>query len=441
MNPKLASKVYFTLQHLRKEPVKEVLEQLMESLNYNLSELDSLQTERTFEMLRHAVKNVPYYRDKYHDFRDQIMQSKSRDELKALMTKLPPLEKTDVLKEYDRFYAKNFDDRHTTNNITSGSSGNPLMFPNDNLSWAYRHGNIFRMLRIHGVEPGDPYGYFFGLHWNKSSKIKVHIKDTIFNRVRVSAFSLDQKNVRKAYKRLKAKGVNHLIGYPSALNDFCVLAEREGLDLKQLNLKCIMGTAEPLLPLQRQHIEAITGSRCIDQYGSVEGGPGAFEGREGYIHQFMEGSHLHVNEHNEIFTTDFHLFAFPLIKYRIGDFVSDWHATDRVLEAKHRLFGRVSGRTGESIELPNGRRINSNLPSYIFKGLAAERKILRYRFIHNKKTNILSLRVIPLTDDLVGLRQKISDEVMKAFGCSCNIEFVESLSDLPNAKHKDYITK
>ncbi|HBH06244.1 MAG TPA: hypothetical protein DDX92_06550 [Flavobacteriales bacterium] len=439
MNRKIASTLYFSLQDLRGEPVRKILDELMRTQSYSLHHLTELQAIRTKTILVHAVENVPYYRENYKSFRSQIYEVNHPEELETLMKDLPVLSKQKVLEHFNEFRADSFLERKSTNNITSGSSGNPLMFPCDNQSWAHRHANVYRVLKMYGVEPGDPYGYLFGLHWKKKSRRKVRFKDLLFNRVRVSAFSISRDTVPESFEKLRKKKVNHFIGYPSAMYDFIVLSDELGLPVRDLGLKCIMGSAEPFLPFQREAIEALTGSRCIDYYGSVEGGPGAFEGPEGLMQQFMESSYLYVNSSNEIFTTDYNLFSFPLIKYQIGDFVAQWHTSNRPLTFAHKLFGSVSGRSGTPILLPNGNTINANVPSYIFKNMAGKRKILSYRFVHDTSKKTLKLFIVPLTKSLNSLKEELEQEIRVGLECPCEIHFINELPNLPNAKHRDYI--
>jgi len=74
------------------------------------------------------------------------------------------------------------------------------------------------------------------------------------------------------------------------------------------------------------------------------------------------------------------LRAFPLINYAIEDEVR--LSNDRCdCGRSHPLLESINGRSGEPILLPNGNRINANLPSYIFKPLADLKVIQRYRFV------------------------------------------------------------
>jgi phenylacetate-CoA ligase len=139
--------------------------------------------------------------------------------------------------------------------------------------------------------------------------------------------------------------------------------------------------------------------------------------------------------------TDFFLLAFPLINYDIGDeieFEDDGYQCPCGLE--HPVIRRVIGRSGEPISLPNGRTVNANLPSYIFKSTAGARAVRRFRFVERKDGRLeLLLVVTERFDDAV--KAKIQSETRQAFGPDCEFELklVDSIPFLPNAKHRCYL--
>ena len=141
----------------------------------------------------------------------------------------------------------------------------------------------------------------------------------------------------------------------------------------------------------------------------------------------------------EILVTDMMLRAFPLIKYRIGDEVVAKHGKCACGRSQPMLE-RIEGRSGDPIRLPNGRRLNANVPSYIFKQFAGLKTIRRYRFVHSADNTLeLQLVVTPAVTD----RQlaQVEAEVRAAFGDDVPFKtrIVDALPHLRNAKHRDYV--
>ncbi|MFZ5878869.1 MAG: hypothetical protein ACOY0R_05850 [Chloroflexota bacterium] len=89
--------------------------------------------------------------------------------------------------------------------------------------------------------------------------------------------------------------------------------------------------------------------------------------------------------------------------------------------------------------LPNGRRINANLPSYIFKPFSRLRVIQKFRFVLQGR----DLKLYLVVYDGFGEEhmETVEREVRAAFGedIQFSTHIVSTLGSLPNAKHKTFI--
>jgi phenylacetate-CoA ligase len=409
----------------------------------SFEELRDLQSKRMISQLRFALEQVPYYQEMYSPFAVQIKDISRWEDVDSLICELPCVTKDQVQSDADRFYARGIKRMRTYPDKTSGSAGTPLQFPCDQEAWAYRHAHTFRALRMHDVQVGEPYALFFGLHWAKRSRSQVALRDRVFNRVRVSAFDISKTTFEAHLKRIRDHRPAYFLGYPSALYDFCFLAQEFGVDLRELKLKLVFTTAEPLLSYQRDMIQEVTGSRCVSQYGSAEGGFTAFECPAGNMHIAVETTWLRPLDRSkpvsEALVTDMMLRAFPLINYAIGDEVR-LKAGSCSCGRAHPTIESIQGRSGEPILLPNGRRINANLPSYIFKPLASLKVIRRYRFVQRGEN--LDLFLVVSNSWKREHLDVVKQEVHAAFGpdISFAMHVVSELENLPNAKHRCYVT-
>jgi len=359
------------------------------------------------------------------------------------MSQLPILGKKQVIEKKADLFADNLTDLATYPNKTSGSSGTPLTFPCDQRAWAYRHGLIYRNMEAFGVRIGEPYALFFGLHWNRRTQLQIRLRDWVFNRTRISAYEISPENLDTHLTQILAKRPTHFVGYPSAIYDFCSMLFDRGLDqLTKLGLKAVFTTAEPLREYQRKLIEEVTKSRCVNQYGAAEGGLIATECPHGGLHVNIEVIWLQVDQpekkSGEVLVTDMMLRAFPMIRYQLGDEIT-LRSEQCTCGRAHPMLDSVEGRSGDFIVLPNGKRINPNLPSYIFKPLGSLGVIRRYRFVQQSDTLTLFLTVNNNFSETH--LEIIKRETLKAFGANIplSIEIVEEMPHLPNAKHRDYI--
>jgi phenylacetate-CoA ligase len=303
---------------------------------------------------------------------------------------------------------------------------------------------MFRCKESFGVKIGEPSAYIFGLHWNQRSRRQVRLRDWIMNRARVSAFEIAPEKLEEHLRTLLRFRPTHLLGYPSAVYDLCVLARDRGNDdLRKLKLKGIFLTAEPLRDYQREMITQVTGSRCVDTYGSAEGGMQVVECPHGSLHIQAEATWLQVRPVGELsgeaLVTDMWLRAFPMIRYALGDEI--------VLKPgrcscgrPHAMLASIEGRSGQPILLPDGRKVNANLPSYIFKPLTAYGVIRRYRFVDIPgETLKLYLVTTPAFNE--GHLALVKQETRAAFGedIPFSVHLIDRMPDLPNAKHRDYV--
>lgn len=443
MHRHVAKGLYFSLQTVRGEPIKTALADVRSTEFMPLNELQQLQAKRQLEQLRFAINHVPYYREAYYQYLEPIRSSQSYVEVATLMSQLPVLTKSQVAENKATLTADNLSALSTYPDKTSGSSGTPLAFPCDQRAWAYRHALMFRNMEAFGVQIGEPYALFFGLHWDRRTRLQVKLRDWVFNRTRISAYEIARENLDVQLARILTKHPTHFVGYPSAIYDFCSMLFDRGLDqLAKLKLKAIFTTAEPLRDYQRKLIEEVTNSRCVDQYGAAESGLIAGECPHGKLHINLEAVWLQLDrpgqEAGEALVTDMMLRAFPMIRYQLGDEITI-DLGQCTCGRSHPMLKSVEGRSGNFITLPNKKRINPNLPSYIFKPLSSLGVLRRYRFVQRDGALILYLVTNASFND--SHLKIIKRETQAALGAdlSLTIEIVKQLPHLPNAKHRDYI--
>jgi phenylacetate-CoA ligase len=441
MNATLARGLYFALQALRREPVAAALADVRRTEWLSRDELRQLQAERQLEQLRFAIERVPYYRRVLAPLQSRIASARDWDDVNGILAEVPIIEKAAVMLDPPSYTADRVEELPTYPDKTSGSSGTPVIFPCDQRAWAYRHALTYRCMEAFGVRIGEPYALFFGLHWNKRTRLKVAVRDSVFNRARISAYEIAPGRFDEHFQTIRRRRPTHLVGYPSAISDFCALAQERGRDLRDLRLKAVFLTAEPLRAHQRQLIEAVTGAPCADIYGGAEGGVITIECPAGGRHTTPEATWVEARDTatrtGEAIVTDMMLRAFPMIRYAMGDEIVMGAATCPCGRAAP-LVASIEGRSGDPITLPNGRTINANLPSYIFKPLAALGVIRRYRFVHRGDDLQLFL-VVSRKFEQEHLRV-VRQEVRTAFGeLALDVHVVDDLPHLPNAKHRDYV--
>ena len=437
MNNKLNQYLYFGTQFLRGESVLSAYRKLERCSTLGLKNLEELQAKKLLNLLKYSIENSTFYKKYYNDYISEIEQLRVKDVFK-LFDELPVLTKRQAIEFHEEIATRNWIPTHT--NISSGTTGEPFEFPCDMISWAYRHASIVRFLSIHGVSFGEKYGYFMGQHWRSELVLKTRIKDRFFNRVRLSAFNINEDSVLETYNWLKNEGATYIHGYPSAIFDFVkIAAELLGLDLGSLKLKLIMTTGESLSENQREYIQENFKAPVRDYYGSVEGGAGAFEGKEGYMHENMETTYIQI-EDRQILKTDLFLRKFPLIKFQTGDYVEPLSEVPRT-ELAHKVIGKIEGRVGEKIKLPNGEEVHSTILSFFIDLFAKSRQIRKFRFVFGRRNILILIETIDSRDKVdERIEKDILQEARKIFnGNTFEIKYIDALPTLINGKHRDWV--
>lgn len=439
---------YDIAQRLRGEPVAEVRRELQASRTQPPEALLELQWQRQRAMLRHAWSTTAWYRQRMQEMGVQPEDVKTRDDWNAL----PVVEKADLQARGAEFRSSRGSGGQTAS--TSGSSGTPVTVLRSQRSWAHAHANMIEHMAWHGIEWGEPHAYFWGVPLDPAARRNAHLRDALFNRRRCSAFDLDDDLAADFYARRMKDPCTYALGYPSAVTRFAVALESRGLDGRALGWKAVITTAEVLHAHQRERISRVLGCPVADTYGCAEIGMVGVECERTRLHvpvesvavDFIENEEGHV----ELLLTDLHNGSQPMIRYRVGDLLQvDGAAAEAaaggLLPAPACACGRplpvlpgVTGRAGDTLELPDGRRVNANLPSYIFKKHGKADTIREYQFVQFPAGRI-ALRIVTGPNWRNGMEAELNAEVRRVLGIETELEIVPRIERRGRGKHRDFI--
>lgn len=341
---------------------------------WSLKELKQYQLKELLILVKFAYENSLFYKRKVDEIGLKI------DEIKTLndITKLPILTKEELKKHSEELQIKdNFSKLFFSE--TSGSTGEPLIFYRNDI-WDARHrAAIYRGYSWYNIKPWEKNGYFWGYNIDNSKKSKIKFLDFIQNRFRI--FSYEEKEMNSFLKKLE-KG-KYLEGYSSMIYEVAKKINQRRIKPK-FELKMIKGTSEKIFDKYKIEVKKAFNQTIISEYGAAEAGIIAFECPSGNMHITMEN--CIVEEVNgEILVTNLLSKSFPIIRYRLGDYIKLDLTTKCSCGMEHPIITEVMGRVGKTI-----KGNNQNYPSltlyYVFKNLAIEKGvILNYQAVQNKK--------------------------------------------------------
>jgi len=424
----LRKTIYLLGQSFRNPSLKNKYAFLKSSENWSLQELENYQLKKLKELLEIAYHNSAFYKNKFDRLEIDITKINTLNDLKSLpiLTKEELINFTSEIQTSIKFKNKILA-------TTSGTSGQSLKFYREEAADSFNRAAIQRGYSWYGVQPWDRNGYFWGFNFSRFSRVKNIFFDTLQNRFRI--FSYQESELKKfIHKAIKA---TYIHGYSSMIYQVAVLINK--LDLtKPTHIKMIKGTSEKILDGHYDEIQKAFGTKIISEYGATEAGIIAFECPQGNMHISMEGVIVEEVE-NEILVTNLQMTSFPIIRYKLGDYIA-LASRNKTCSCgkKHLIIKEVTGRVGEKIY---GKK--ELYPSlylyYIFKNLSKVDKIhLNYQVIQENK-GFLTFYIEQERSRVNEL--KLIKEIKKYFNedIAFNIQYHSKLSDT-KGKLKNFIS-
>lgn len=381
-------------------------------------------TKRLLDMVNYAIKNVPYYRDKYGD-----MEIHSIEDFE---TKIGFIDKDEVMSNWDKFIADNADLSKCITGTTGGTSGKALklIIPKNR----YSIDRAFTHRQLHKF--GWNYDTFAVIRNNKLDDSKDYIINPVMKLVIFDAFKLSEEYVRTICKTMKKYHIHCIHAYPSALFQFCKLCKKVNLDLSFIKL-CRL-TSEQITEEEIFFFKHNFNFKLSYSYGHSERLilAGNTPSTDNYLVEESYG-YLELIKKNKVIKstgtlgemvgTSFNNRYFPLIRYKTGDYTT-YHSI-----GGQRILGKIQGRWQNSlIHCADGRKISTaslNLHNELYE------KINGLQYLQEKKGE-LNILIIKGERFDSNAEQCLYSFYEKCLGNDMviNIKYVDKLILKPNGK-------
>ncbi len=394
--------IYILGRDFRNRSSKRIQQFLLQSNTYTLNQLETYQLKKLTELVSHAYNYSEYYRKSFDKKKVHPADIKKLSDLE----KLPIITKSELISFNAEIHSK-FEFKKTFTAKTSGTSGESLTFSRNEYSDSFNRTVINHNYSDYNVKPWHRNGYFWGFDSSFIQQIKTKCLDVLQNRFRV--FSYSESELTKFIKKLK--NAKYLHGYSSSIYQTAIAINTGNLE-KPNNILMVKGTSEKIFDYYQPEIIKAFGTKMISEYGAAESGIIAFECPKGNMHLNMEG--VIVEEvNNEILVTNLHMLSFPIIRYKLGDYIKLASKNTSCMCGKnHVILSEVVGRIGETVY-----GIKNSYPSlyfyYIFKNISKSHKLnLEYQIIQEEKGELVFNIASVLTMDE---RKILDDEINKYF--------------------------
>lgn len=364
------------------------------------------------KLLSFACKNVPFYKMNITSYKS--------------LSDFPVVNKQVYLSDYNSFCTPldNIPNQMGKLHVqhTSGSTGTPFDVPQDTLCRLRRIAIIKAENELIGFHSFEPMMHLRATshYWNDNRAFKLN-KD--LNIWYVDNANLKTEKIKKIINVINENKIKVVRGYMTTLDSITSFMEDNGL---KFNHKItFISVGELLQERLSNRVVKYLNCNIISQYGCEEVGIfGQSEingsGRKiklnnaGCIVEILKLNNDEPTEQGEIgrvVVTDFTNYAFPMIRYEIGDLAAPAeYNSDGTIKSIEKLSGRIT----DTIYCTNGDSLD------LFNSLP--------RLIHNN-SSIKQFQFIQKSSDRYILKLSIKDERIKLQESEIILEMKEILGD------------
>ncbi len=401
-----------------------------------VDDLHKLQEDRLRSLVRFVYAHSSFYRDRFKE------AGVEPDDIKKLsdVTKLPFTRKSDLRNTYPTGMFCLPGDWVVRYHVSSGTTGKPTVV-------GYTQGDIdmwtdslARALTSIGLGRGDviQVGYGYGLF---TGGLGLHYGA---EKIGATVLPIGAGNTERQIELMQDLGSTAIACTPSYFLYINEVAQKMGISLSEdTKLKAGIFGAEPWSDETRKRIEEATGIKAYDIYGTSEmSGPLFTECHlQKGIHVWADlflieavdpetGEQVEDGERGELVVTSLDKWAFPLIRYRLGDLTI---ITNEPCECgrTHPRIMRILGRTDDMIVV---RGINV-FPSQVESVLMRIPEVGdNYQIIVDRKGPLDVMTVeVEVTEqvfsdkiaDLMTLSKRVSKELKNVLNIMAEVELVE----------------
>jgi phenylacetate-CoA ligase len=334
------------------------------SENWDRSRIENYQDLQLRNLIKHAGRHVPYYRELFHKIKLDPQQFRGR----ADMHKIPLLEKDILRSRQDDFIADNAAQFGINWDSTSGSTGTPLHLIIDNSTKAHKLAAVLRAYQWAGYSPGKRTFSIQSYTFADPQAIAKHY--SLANLWRFNSKLLNKETALEIVHMINEIKPQVFIGYPFSILMLSQFARKAGLKINPV--ESIITAGETLSKQRRTLLEEAYQCRVHDFFSHHEDVAVISECRNKVKHIFENFAYNEVvDDHSNdssatgagrLVGTGFYNYAMPLIRFNISDKVV-FGSQEKTCDCgcKFRIVDEIIGRQNDFLETPDGRFLGNVL--------------------------------------------------------------------------------
>lgn len=301
-----------------------------------------------------------------------------------------------VTRDYVNENMKNFTNtKHEPDSwgTTGGSTGNPLKFPKWKSETVFCEPTVWYVRDFYGIKRSDKmfrlWGHSHTLGKGVSrikNKLKFDIGLPLIGYKRFPAYDLSEKKLREAGEEILKFKPKYIIGYSKALYMLAKANKDKRQELHKLNFKAVMGAAEGFERSEdREFVSEIFGCPVGLQYAAMETNYIAHTHPDDDKYKALWKNNIiecvdddgNPSDTGRIILTSLYPRAFPLVRYELGDIISNCKKNNDSVYA----FDEIQGRNNDFLILDENTPIHSEGITHAIK---SSNEITSYQIRYTK---------------------------------------------------------
>jgi phenylacetate-CoA ligase len=365
----LKTLIYRGIKHCQKSDFHRLYTLMFERQYDTFEVLQRQRNEDLRALLTEAWQWVPFYRKRLEIIRTEDGNGFSL----PCWEDIPPLTRLDVLHYSDELLHQKSREREMFYSGTGGSTASPVFIGHDKYSRDWGQAAYFFINEWTGLSFGKPYFLLWASEHDLDPQRKSLTKQFLMGflqgrRILDTAIVSPETHVEHINMINRQEDCDYMLGYANEIYALACYSLENNISITR-PLKAIYATATMLTPAMRDTIEAVFGCKVFNRYGSREAGDIACEC------EHQRGMHINpmslkmevVDENNrsvpygqegKILLTSLHNYSMPLIRYDIGDMGIMQAPELCPCGREWETLVRLTGRTGEKIQLFDGTMFN-----------------------------------------------------------------------------------
>ena len=408
---------------------------IKEMQNWSSEEIDNWQDNKLQNLVQHAYRNTEYYQELFDKNNIDYREIKSRSDL----DRIPILTKKKIRDNFNKLIPQNINNINYKKSSTGGSTGNPLIFYQDNNSWSFNSANSITNWERTGYRYGNKFVALgsTSLFVSKKTSLRHKIYYKLKNKIGLNGVNMSDEVCKKYIDFIKRNKIRFVYGYASSIYLLAKYVIKTNL---KIDIKACFTTSEVLQDHFKGSISKAFNCDIMNCYGANDGGISAFS---------LNGSSFNVGynclvrvegsenkNRGPALLTDLFNYAMPLINYKIGDEIE---VSNNFHDAPYngQLINKVYGRTSDVIELENGNTLTGPGFTILFKDIPVD-----YYCIEKKGENTLVCWIIKLPNFNENYEKLIEQTIRKQAGKDINLklEYIKKPFLTSSGKRKYFIS-